>query len=335
MTWTELSLDTTNEAVDWIRTLLAQHGFSDHFSLQAYAVPSSRELSTLSSEDAIAHEPDDETRWHYTLFLYLSSASMMQGESQAIADLLFPLYRTGQASQLRTQQIEALPSHVQTPMALNYRCGERFVIQATQESQAIAPNDIAIKLTPTLSFGSGLHPATILCVRLLERYVKPGMNTLDLGSGSGILSVVMVKLGASVLAADNDLAAVQATQSAIQENEVVHCVEVLHGSLGQGNQLGHWMGGEAIAPQSVLDVRSSFDLIVANILARVHITLAPDFSHALERSQSHPGLLITAGYTENYEVDVANAFGNAGFRLIDTERSGEWVAHVHQLDSSS
>ncbi len=102
---------------------------------------------------------------------------------------------------------------------------------------------IIIKLKTSLAFGSGLHPATILAIKLLELHITNNMNVLDLGSGSGILSVAAAKLGANVLALDNDAVAVAATQDAITRNNVTDKVRVIQGSLGRGSEIGNWMGG--------------------------------------------------------------------------------------------
>lgn len=313
MTWTELSLDTTHEAIDWIRTLLATHGVTQPLAIQPHCTQA------------------DPTDWDFTLHLYLSSAATMQGQVQAIADALHSLHRTGQTSLLRQHHVAEIPAAAQTSAT---RCGQRVVLQSSDrplQSPGRHANDIPITLKPTLSFGSGLHPTTSLCVRLLERSITPGMTTLDLGSGSGILSILMAKLGATVLAADNDPIAVQSTRAAVYDNHVADRVTVIQGSLGQGNDLGHWLGGDAIAHQAVLDITPSFDLIVANIFARIHIALAPDFRRALERSPSHTGYLITAGYTDDYEQDVSAALFKAGFTHRHTERMGEWIAQLHQL----
>jgi ribosomal protein L11 methyltransferase len=314
MTWTELSLDTTYEAIDWIRTLLATHGVTQPLAIQP-------------------HRPQaDEPDWDFTLRLYLSTATTTR-QVQAIAAALHPLHRTGQTSQLRQHPVAEIPTVDQPRLT---RCGQRVRLQSSDRppTRDRHPDDISITLKPTLSFGSGLHPTTRLCIRLLERHITPGMTTLDFGSGSGILSILMAKLGATVLAADNDPTAVQATRAAVADNHVTDRVTVIQGSLGQGNNLGHWLGGEAIAHQAVGDMTPHVDLVVTNMFARIHIALAPDFRRILERSP-HAGYLLTAGYTQDYEADLCTALQQSGFHLITTERQDEWVAHLHQRQPRS
>ncbi len=156
------------------------------------------------------------------------------------------------------------------------------------------------------------------------------MTVLDLGSGSGILSVAAAKLGAKVLAVDNDGVAVQATQDAIHLNNVEQQVTVMKGSLGQGSTLGHWMGGTiGTVPSIQADV--SFDLIVANILARIHIALAPDFRQSLRHTDKNRGLLITSGFTTDQEEAVSTAIVESGFEALEREPLDEWVALAFRL----
>lgn len=315
MRWMELSLDTTSEAVDWVCTLLA---------------------GTHYQGDVKVVEPleDPPRQWAFTLYLYLPEQAHLQ--AQEIAEVLLPLHRTGIATELQMRLVDDLaiaPQHLQTvdPLPRIHHVSDRFVVLANElahQSYAPAPHELTLQIKTSLAFGSGLHPATQLSLRLLEKHVKSDMKTLDLGSGSGILSVAIAKLGAQVLAVDNDAIAVQATQDAVQRNDVASQVTVLQGSLGQGSELEHWMGGETLGEVKAIDASDSFDLIVANILARVHITLAPDFRRALQRS----GLLITAGFTADYEEAVNLALVEEGFEAVDCERLGEWVAWMYRLN---
>ena len=163
-------------------------------------------------------------------------------------------------------------------------------------------------------------------MQLLERHVKPNLNTLDLGSGSGILSVAIAKLGAKVLAIDNDPIAVTATQDAVERNQVTDQVTVACGSLGAASQLGHWMGGDCIGDVPEIIGDQQFDLVVANIFARVHISLANDFYQALRNTSIHTGILITSGYTSDREEDITKAMTDVGLVVCDRAQIDEWIA---------
>ena len=160
----------------------------------------------------------------------------------------------------------------------------------------------------------------------MERHVKPNLNTLDLGSGSGILSVAMAKLGAKVLAIDNDPIAVTATQDAVERNQVTEQVTVTCGSLGAASQLGHWMGGDSVGDVPEIQGNEQFELIVANIFARVHISLAHDFYKALRNTSTHSGILITSGYTSDREEDITKAMNDVGLVVCDRAQIDEWIA---------
>ncbi|GAB4373256.1 MAG: 50S ribosomal protein L11 methyltransferase [Elainellaceae cyanobacterium] len=338
MAWTELSLNATPEAVDWVNTLLGGIDYQGEVHLTAYD-------STSQSYGVAEAEPSAD--WAFTVRLYLPYDSNSDRQEEEIAQQLSSLARTGLTTELERAIVQAKPSLAEQTDAPIHQIGERFVILTPDAPYQSDAHEIPLRLKDSLAFGSGTHPATILSLRLLERHITPTMNTLDLGSGSGILSVAMAKLGATVLALDNDQTAVQATYDAVQRNGVESQVTVQEGSLGQGSTLGHWMGLETIANDvPTIQPTDGIDLIMANVLARVHIALANDFRQTLQlpnqspdqqpekqpdQAQKQSGLLITAGFTTDYEQEVNSALLDAGFEAVDAERMDEWVALVHRL----
>ena len=308
MSWIELSLKATPEAVDWVCTLLAEVHYTGEI-----------QINDSSPDRSTDHQPD----WVFTVCLYLSD-QVSRSQLEKIAELLSPLQRTGLTSALEIATVKEKPTKASDRV---HRIGSRFVVLAPDIRYQPQPTDILLKLEPSLSFGSGFHPATRLSLDLLERQVNPAMSVLDLGCGSGILSVAIAKLGATVLALDNDPIAVQATQKAVEQNGVESQVKVIEGSLGRGSHLGHWMGGATQEKVPAIAPAADFDLIVANIFARVHIALAADFRLALRSS----GLAIAAGFTIEYADQVTTAFTEAGFAEVDRARSHEWVALAYRL----
>lgn len=319
MSWMALRLDTTDEAIDWVCTLLAEvNNVSDVRITEYY----------------LADQEIAQSCWKFTIRLYLHHDRCSRANVEKIVSLLSPLHRTGLASAIQMTVVEEKHTDEDTLNPLIHRIGKRFVVLSPDAPyQSQAADEILLRLKTTLSFGSGLHPATVVSLRMLERHVIPGMHVLDFGSGSGILSVAIAKLGANVLALDNDSFAVQATQDAVRCNGVEHQVTVMEGSLGCGSHLGHWMGGNISDNVPKVEASKTFDLIVANILARIHIALADDFQQALRRTDTHAGLLITSGFTTDYEDEVVTALTDTGFKAVDCERLNEWVALAFSPES--
>ncbi|MBD1822338.1 50S ribosomal protein L11 methyltransferase [Cyanobacteria bacterium FACHB-DQ100] len=289
----EFSLDANREAIDWIRSLLATVNFEGNLQIES------------------ASEP-----WAFHVCFYLPNDD--RSKINQIETALSSLHRTGMTTELEMMVVEQESENIVT----THRIGDRFVIvNGNYEAQS---NEIALNIEESLAFGSGFHPTTTLCLRSIERHVKPDLEILDLGCGTGILSVAMAKLGAQVHAIDNDAIAVEATERAIDRNSVD--VKVDRASLGKGSDLGHWMGGEAPETLSI-EPAQNFDLIVANMFARILIDLSEDLKAALRPT----GRLILSGFTIEYEEELTETLTPLGFERIDREQLGDWIAIVYQL----
>jgi ribosomal protein L11 methyltransferase len=169
------------------------------------------------------------------------------------------------------------------------------------------------------------------------------MRVLDLGCGSGILAIAAARLGATVLALDTDPIAVAATRENVARNEVAEHVTVAEGSLGGGASLGHWLGWDKETKrqgdqetQSAANLPVSlspplcFDVIVANIIARVLAALAGDMADALAPG----GTLIASGIIADREHEVVEAFAQAGLTALERRQESDWVALVYRKISS-
>lgn len=172
------------------------------------------------------------------------------------------------------------------------------------------PGDTVVVLDPGMAFGTGQHATTRACLRALQERLSPGDRVLDLGTGSGVLSIAAALLGAGqVLALDLDPNAVGVARRNLEANGCAGRARVLTGSLTEA-----WPAGE---PQD-------FDLLLANINAVTLISLAPALAGALRPG----GILIASGIVAERLEAVLDAFRQAGFRLLKLHRYGDWRTPV-------
>jgi len=185
------------------------------------------------------------------------------------------------------------------------RVGKRIVIAPSWRDYSPREFDVVVNLDPGMAFGTGHHPTTRMCLELLESLGKPDMDVLDVGCGSGILSIAAAKLGArSVFGLDVDQTAVKAAKRNATENGVSHAVRFTEGSLPHG------------------DVRPrGYDLTVANISARVVSAMATDLVRATRRG----GTIIASGILVENSRGVEEALASAGANLGRSVVDADWV----------
>ncbi len=325
MSWIELSVECDHEAVESVSELFATVGYNGGVAI---------EQPFVGSPDGPDYVIDLKAPVVVRTYVPLD-----QQAEDARARVEHGLWALGMLRDVGTLQTRTLQEEDwANAWKAHYpvrRIGTRWVVVPSWLSYDPQPGDLVLELDPGMAFGTGLHPTTQLCLRLLEQYGAPGQRVLDLGCGSGILAIGLAKLGAAVvLAVDNDPIAVAATRENVERNGTVQ-VEVLEGSLGGGVELPHWLGTDwgtqeraAGAGQGPVTLRPSaeFDLIAANILANVHVLLADDLAGALRPG----GLLVTSGIIANRAQDVEQAFAAAGLMPVERLDEGDWVALVHR-----
>ena len=155
-----------------------------------------------------------------------------------------------------------------------------------------------------MAFGTGTHETTGMCVKLVEKYVKPGDKVIDIGTGTGILAIAAAHMGAgSVLATDLDAVAVRVAAENVQHNGFGGKIEVRCGNL--------------------LDViQESGDVVIANIIADVIIGLAAPVRQRIVDG----GLFICSGIAANRLQDVLDALDKSGYTVLESLTQGEWCA---------
>ena len=183
--------------------------------------------------------------------------------------------------------------------------GKRTVVVPTWRTYEPAESEIVITLDPGMAFGTGHHPTTRMCLELLEDLAHPAMDLLDVGCGSGILSIAAARHGArSVFGLEVDSVAVGVANQNIRENGTPQNIRIAQGSLPHP------------------DVRPrSYDIALANISAKVVSEMACELVKALRPG----GKLVASGILLDNKDGVVDALASAGGRLEETIVDGDWV----------
>lgn len=190
--------------------------------------------------------------------------------------------------------------------------GSRLVIKPSWLEYAPRDHEVIVELDPGMAFGTGLHPTTRMCLAALEERVQPNIRMLDVGTGSGILSVAAAKLGArEILALDLDPMAVDTATQNIVINRVENIVRVEQGSLDAERE------------------RESSDLICVNILAEVICDLAPAIGSSLRAN----GVVVASGILAHKADAVIDVLRGARIDLIEKKQEEDWVTIVGVKDS--
>ena len=184
----------------------------------------------------------------------------------------------------------------------------RITICPTWRQHTPKRGEVVVMLDPGMAFGTGHHPTTRMCLRKLDELIRPGMDMLDVGCGSGVLSIAAAQLGARhVFGIEIDSVAVNVAKQNVRDNGVEHTVRVAQGSLPHP------------------DARAaSYDIAVANISAKVVSEIAGDMVKAVRDG----GKLIASGILLDNRDAAAQALTDAGAALEESIVDGDWVALV-------
>ena len=279
MVWLELSVQVPSEYVEPISYLFSRYGYG------------------LSTEDTGGES--------FLLRTYLPSTSRARRARIEVGVNLVRLLQPFSDLEVKELWDNDWESAWKSYFSL-LKIGSGLVIKPSWITYEAGPGELVIELDPGMAFGTGYHPTTRMCLEALERRVRPGMNVLDLGTGSGILTIAAAKLGAaSLLALDVDPTAVKAARKNFKSVGPLGKVRLARGTLPHR-----------------LTPHGSFDLATANITSKVLCDKAPQLHDVLVPG----GVLIASGIIEGQKQELEETLLHSGFSLLETYQTDDWVA---------
>lgn len=310
MKWSEFSIHTTNEAIEPISNILHEAGASgvvieDPFELTKGREDQFGEIYQLN--------PQDYPKEGVIIKAYLLDNSLLKQTvidiKEAINRLVLYHIDIGKnkvtVSEVNEEDWATAWKKYYHPVKIT----EKITIVPTWEQYKAANEDeLIIELDPGMAFGTGTHPTTVMCIQALEKIVRSGDTVIDVGTGSGVLSIAAAKLGAQrVFAYDLDEVATTAAQQNIKLNNVQHLVTIMQNNLLE-------------------NVQETAQVVVANILAEVVIRLADQATVHVEPD----GYFITSGIIQQKKQEVKTALENAGFVVVEEIMMEEWITFIAQ-----
>jgi ribosomal protein L11 methyltransferase len=298
-TWLELAVTCDSEAVEPITELFAQYGFN-----QGVAIEES--FTQDPDGDNFAVDPDGPV----TVRTFINAADMEPGTIETLRKSLWHLGRIRTISDLTvTERAEEDWANAWKAHYSVHRVGNRVLVRAPWHEYTPADGEVVVELDPGMAFGTGLHPSTQLSMIAVEDFLRPGDRMLDVGIGSGILSTGAALLGASATdGVDVEPVAVRSSRENAERNGVGDIIRVEEGSVGPGEPF-----------------QGEYDLVVANIIARILIELSP----ALVQAVRPEGTLILGGIIDVKEDLVRDAFDNLSMALVRRDTREDWVVLVY------
>lgn len=308
MKWSEISIHTTNEAIEPISNILHEAGASgvvieDPFELSKERVDRFGEIYQLN--------PDDYPDEGVIIKAYIPINSFLGETVEEIKDAINNLIlfnidigkNSVTISEVNEEEWATAWKKYYNPVKIS----ERFTIVPTWEDYTpVSSDELIIELDPGMAFGTGTHPTTVMCVQALERTVNEGDTCVDVGTGTGVLSIAAAMLGASkVTALDLDEVAVQSAVLNIKLNKVHEVVNVSQNNLLDG-------------------IEGPADIVVANILAEVILRFTDDVAKVVKPG----GYFIASGIIQQKKQQVREAIEKVDFTIQETLVMEDWVAFI-------
>ncbi|HEV2072457.1 MAG TPA: 50S ribosomal protein L11 methyltransferase [Thermomicrobiales bacterium] len=298
-TWYELSVDVDAEAVEAVSELFGRYGFNEGVAIEEPYIQDSDgdNLGIALNKPFTIHTYVPEEDFRPEILEDLRHALYFLGQLRGVSDV--------RVSSLKEEDwANAWKDHFQV-----HKIGGRVVIRPPWRDYEPRDDEVVIVLDPGMAFGTGLHPSTKLSMLGTEQVVKPGDTVLDVGTGSGILAIAAIKLGAAKAdTVDVESVAVAAAAQNAERNGVSDQVAVQQGSVGEGEPF----------------YGQQYEVVLANIIARVLIEL----SEAIVGHTRVDGSIVLAGIIESREQEVIDAFSHIGAEVVTRRFQDDWVSLV-------
>ena len=306
--WSEFSIHTTQEAVEPISNILHEAGASGVVIEDIADLVKER---STSLGEIYQLDPTDYPEEGVVVKAYLPVNSFLgetvDGIKVTINNLLIYDIDLGinkvSISEVNEEEWATAWKKYYHPVKIS----EKFTIVPTWEIyNPVSSDELIIELDPGMAFGTGTHPTTVLCIQALEHTVQNGDTVIDVGTGSGVLSIAAGLLGAKqIQALDLDDVAVESARINCKLNKVQDVVTVSQNNLLDG-------------------ITGPADLVVSNILAEIIVRFIDEAYQVLKKD----GTFITSGIIQNKKLEVKTALMNAGFIIEETMVMEDWVAFV-------
>ncbi|MCS8603024.1 50S ribosomal protein L11 methyltransferase [Lactiplantibacillus pentosus] len=311
MKWTEVTVSTSNEAVEAVSNILMEAGASgvkidDALDYQNLKPDRYGEIIDLDTIPHVTSGAQVSAYYPETVFVPEILPTIKQRVSQLNDFGLNPAPNEVSMTALSDEDWATAWKKYYHPVRVT-----RYltIVPSWEDYQPAQSGELVLRLDPGRAFGTGTHPTTKLCLQALETVINGGEHLIDVGTGSGVLSIAAKAMGVGAVEAyDLDDVAVASAQTNLDLNPVAKDVKVAANDLLAG-------------------IDTQADIIVANILAEIIIPLVPQARQNLKRG----GYFITSGIIDDKFQTVLTALTDAGFQIAQHTQMGDWHGIVAYL----
>lgn len=311
MKWNQFRLKTTTQAEDIVSSMLADLG------IEGVQIEDKVPLTQTDKEqmfvDILPDIPEDDGVAYLTFYLdpeIDAGAMLLQVREELEAMRSYVDVGECSIEESETEDLDWVNNWKK--YFHQFYIDDILVIPSWEQVEAKDSDKMVIHIDPGTAFGTGMHETTQLCIRQLKKYVKPGMEILDVGCGSGILGMLALKFGAGhSVGTDLDPCAIDATHENMEVNGIQKDqYEVMIGNIIDDKKVQDQVGYE------------KYDIVAANILADVLVPLTPVVLNHMKSG----AIYITSGIIEEKEETVVEAVKAAGMEVLEVHHQGEWVS---------